>query len=93
MAQWEDPSWYVMVPSSPTKFPSSQTDPIQSGGANAHTTILSPHPRAIALALTKYSKLKHPVANTAGSSYAFRRRGSVLPIPRSKNRIGGRVPR
>ena len=54
--------------------------------------LLSPHPRAI-------SKLKHPAANTAGSSsmlayiYAFRRRGSVLPIPRSKNRTGGRVPR
>jgi hypothetical protein len=49
--------------------------------------LLSPHPRAIALALTKYFKLKHPAANTAGSSsmltyiYAFRRRGSVLPIP------------
>ncbi len=33
---------------------------VPSGGANAHMTILSPHPRAIALALTKYFKLKHP---------------------------------
>ena len=80
------------------KFPSSPIVLVPSGGANAHTTILSPHPRAIALALTKYFKLKHPAANIAGSSsmlayiYAFRRRGSVLPIPRSKNQIGERAP-
>jgi len=67
-AQREDPSSCAVVPSSPSKFPSGPTVPVPSGGANAHTTILSPHPRAIALALTRYSKLKHPAATTAGSS-------------------------
>jgi hypothetical protein len=67
-AQWEDPSSYVVELLSPTKFPSGTTVPLPSGGANTHTAILSPHTRAIAFALTKYSKLKHPAANTAGSA-------------------------
>jgi hypothetical protein len=67
-AQWEDSSSYVVEPLSPTKFPSGPTVPLPSGGANTHTAILSPHTRAIAFTLTKYSKLKHPAANTAGSA-------------------------
>jgi hypothetical protein len=92
---------YVVLPSSPTKFPSGRTVPVPSGGANTHTTILSTHPRAIALALTKYSKLKHLAVNTADSSFMLAYTYAyvdpavgIYPANFVKqNQIEGRVPR